>query len=169
MFGMNTGVLASTAVTNANGKNIRDAIADGGGILLDGVYGKVDAATGNVVFIDATGATVTSPVTNTTYAEANTWGYDHYQLHDLSTFDGSFVKLREVSMGYSFKKIGFLNKAGIKDLNLSLVGRNLWIIFKNAPDIDPETSQSAGNSNVGFETNAIPSTRSYGFNIKISF
>ena len=170
MFGMNSGVLAPTAATNANGKNIRDAIADGGGILIsDAVYGKVNAATGEIILTDKTGATVTSAVANTTYADANTYGYDHYKMTELSTFDGSFVKLREVSLGYSFKKIGFLNKAGIKDLNLSLVGRNLWIIFKNIPDIDPETSQSAGNSNVGFETNALPSTRSYGFNIKINF
>jgi TonB-linked SusC/RagA family outer membrane protein len=169
MFGMNSGVLEATAATNANGKNIRDALAEGGGILIDGVYGKVDPATGNIVFLDATGATVTSPVVNTTYADANQYGYDHYQMTELSTFDGSFVKLREVSLGYSFKNVGFLSKVGIKDVNLSAVGRNLWIISKNIPDVDPEVSQSAGNSNVGFETNAIPSTRSYGFNLKISF
>jgi hypothetical protein len=84
-------------------------------------------------------------------------------------FDGSFAKLREVALTYNFTQVGFLKKIGIKDLNLSLVGRNLWIIHKNIPDLDPEVSQSAGNSNVGFETNAIPSTRSYGFNIRINF
>ena len=36
--------------------------------------------------------------------------------------------LREVSVGYTFDKIGFLNKVGIRDVNLSLIGRNLWII-----------------------------------------
>ena len=43
-------------------------------------------------------------------------------------------------LGYSFNNIGFLNKIGVSDLNLSLVGRNLWIIHKNIPDLDPEVS-----------------------------
>jgi hypothetical protein len=169
MFGMYTGVLAPTAVTNANGKNIRDALADGGGILLPNtVYGKVNTD-GTIALLDATGAASTTPVANTTYSDANLWGYGYYGKTELSVFDGSFTKLREVSLGYTFDKIGFLNKAGIKDVSLSVVGRNLWIIHKNIPDIDPEVSQSAGNTSVGAETNAIPSTRSYGFNIKINF
>ena len=169
MFGTYTGVLAPTAVTNANGKNIRDALAAGGGILIpNAVYGKVNTD-GTIAYLDATGAASATPVVNTTYADANTWGYDYYGKTELSVFDGSFVKLREVSLGYSFDKIAFLNKIGIKDLNISMVGRNLWIIHKNIPDIDPEVSQSAGNTSVCAETNAIPSTRSYGFNIRINF
>ena len=69
-----------------------------------------------------------TPVANTTYVAANTWGYDYYGKTELSVFDGSFAKLREVSLGYTFNKIAFFNKVGIKDLNLSVVGRNLWII-----------------------------------------
>jgi TonB-linked SusC/RagA family outer membrane protein len=169
MFGMYTGVLAPTAAINANGKNVRDALADGGGVLIpNSVYGKVNT-NGTIQFLDATGANVDAPVTNTTYADANTSFYDTYGKTELSIFDGSFTKLREVSLGYTFDKIGFLNKAGIKDISLSLVGRNLWIIHKNAPDIDPEVGNSAGNTSVGAEQNTIPSTRSYGFNIKINF
>jgi len=169
MFGMYTGVLAPTAVTNANGKNIRDALTDGGGVLIpNAVYGKVNTD-GTIQLLDATGAASTTPVANTTYADANTWGYDYYGKTELSVFDGSFTKLREVSLGYTFDKIGFLNKAGISNIALSLVGRNLWIIHKNVPDIDPEVGNSAGNTSVGAEQNTIPSTRSYGFNIKINF
>ncbi len=169
MFGLYTGVLEETAAINANGKNVRDALADGGGILIDGaVYGRVKTD-GTVQYTDATGADSASPVENTTYVAANLWGYDVYGKNELTTYDGSFIKLREVSAGYTFNKIGFLNKAGIKDLNFAVVGRNLWIISKNIPHLDPEVSSSAGNTSVGAETNAIPSTRSYGFNIKLSF
>ena len=169
MFGMYSGVLAQTAETNANGANVRDALADGGGYLIPGaVYGKVNTD-GTVSYTDAAGVVSSTPVENTTYVPENTYAYDYYGKTELSTFDGSFVKLREVSLGYTFDNVGFLKRAGIKDVNLSLVGRNLWILFKNLPDVDPEVSQSAGNSNVGFETNAIPSTRSYGFNLKFSF
>src|SRR5450759_2257133 len=132
MFSEYTGVLANTAAINANGKNVRDALADGGGVLApNSVYGKVNAD-GTIAFLDATGAPSATPVANSTYADANTFYYDTYGKTELSIFDGSFTKLREVSLSYSFDKIGFLNKVGIKDLNLSLVGRNLWIIHKNA-------------------------------------
>jgi hypothetical protein len=169
MFGMDTGVLAETATINSNGKNIRDAISEGGGVLLDAVYGKVNAD-GTVSYTDQTGVVTSSPVENSTYISANQWGYDFYnRRNELSVFDASFVKLREVSFGYAFNKVSFLNKIGISDLNLSLVGRNLWIIHKNIPHLDPEVSSSAGNTSVGAETNAIPSTRSYGFNIRVNF
>jgi len=169
MFGMYTGILEETAAINANGKNIRDDVADGGGVLIEGaVYGKV-LSDGTIQFINADGTNATAPVTNTTYANANTWGYDFYGKNELNTFDGSFVKLREVSAGYSFNKIDFLRKIGVKNMNLSLVGRNLWLIHSNVPHIDPETSNSAGNTSVGAENNAIPSTRSYGFNIRLDF
>jgi len=72
-------------------------------------------------------------------------------------------------MGYSFSNIGFLKSIGVRNLNLSFVGRNLLILFKNTKDIDPEISSSAGNTSIGMETNAIPSTRSYGFNIRLDF
>ncbi|MBK9390360.1 MAG: SusC/RagA family TonB-linked outer membrane protein [Bacteroidetes bacterium] len=169
MFGLYTGVLEETAAINANGKNVRDALADGGGVLIDGaVYGRVKTD-GTVQYTTATGADSPTPVENTTYVAANLWGYDVYGKNELTTYDGSFIKLREVSAGYTFNKIGFLNKAGIKDLNFAVVGRNLWIISKNIPHLDPEVSSSAGNTSVGAESNAIPSTRSYGFNIKLSF
>ena len=170
MFGVYTGVLAETAATNANGKNVRDPLADGGGVLVkDAIYGRVDAATGKVVYQDKDGIDSPSAVANSTYSDANLLYYGYYGKNSLSTFDGSFTKLREVSLGYTFDNISFLKKAGIRDFNVSLIGRNLLIIQKNIPDVDPEISQSAGNTNVGFETNAIPSTRSYGFNLKFSF
>ena len=169
MFSEYTGVLANTAAINANGKNVRDALADGGGVLAAGVYGQVNKADGTISFLDATGAASVTPIENTTYTDANNFYYDYYQRTESSVFDGSFTKLREVSLSYSFDKIGFLNKAGIKYVNLSLVCRNLWIIHKNIPDVDPEVANSAGNTSVGAEQNSIPSTRSYGFNLKISF
>ncbi len=172
MFGVYTGILEETAATNANGKNVRDALADGGGILApDAVYGRVVTVDGveTIEFLDGGGNVVTSPVENATYVAANRFFYDYYGKNELSTFDASFIKLREVGMGYSFSNIGFLKSIGVRNLNLSFVGRNLLILFKNTKDIDPEISSSAGNTSIGMETNAIPSTRSYGFNIRLDF
>ncbi|MDF1559024.1 MAG: SusC/RagA family TonB-linked outer membrane protein [Bacteroidales bacterium] len=169
MFGMYTGIFEETAAINANGKNVRDPLDEGGGVLIDdAVYGKVNAD-GTIQFLNADGSNSSAPVTNTTYVDANRWGYDHYAKTELNTFDGSFVKLREVSAGYSFNKIDALRRIGIKNLTLSVVGRNLLLIFANIPHIDPEVANSAGNRSVGAENNAIPSTRSYGFNIRLDF
>ena len=62
-FGTQAGVLAKTAAINDKGHNIRDDVADGGGIRADGVYGKVNAD-GTISFLDASGNVVSTPVEN---------------------------------------------------------------------------------------------------------
>jgi TonB-linked SusC/RagA family outer membrane protein len=166
-FGVQAGVLDKTAAINDKGNNVREPVADGGGVLVKGVYGRVNSD-GTITYLDASGNVSATPVVSTTYTDAQTYFKDYWGKNELSTFDASFVKLREVSLGYDFTKIAALQKVGIRGLNLALVGRNLWIIHRNTPDIDPETGMGAGNS-VGMETNAIPTTRSLGFNLRVNF
>jgi TonB-linked SusC/RagA family outer membrane protein len=80
-------------------------------------------------------------------------------------FEATFTKLREVIFGYSIPNKFFGNKFPIRDLNVSLVGRNLFL-WSKVPHVDPETSSTVGGTVIpGVESVAIPSTRSYGFNI----
>jgi hypothetical protein len=82
-----------------------------------------------------------------------------------SVFDASYIKLREIRLGYTIKKIG---NFPIKDINLSVVGRNLALLYANAPHIDPESSFS--NTNLqGLEFGQLPSAKSLGFNISFKF
>jgi TonB-linked SusC/RagA family outer membrane protein len=82
-----------------------------------------------------------------------------------SIFDASYIKLREVTLGYTFNKIGNLP---IRDLNISFVGRNLLLLWAKVPHIDPETSFD--NTNVqGLEFGQLPSARSLGFNVSVNF
>ncbi|MBT7095398.1 MAG: hypothetical protein HN936_19295, partial [Bacteroidetes bacterium] len=90
----------------------------------------------------------------------------HWGKNELGIFDASFIKLREIALGYTFEP-SWLKNVGFSSANLSLVGRNLWLIYKNIPHIDPENSFSAGNVQ-GVESNMIPSTRSIGFNLKLT-
>lgn len=88
-----------------------------------------------------------------------------------SVFDKTYVKLRELSMSYSLPK-SLLNKTNfIKSLSLGVEARNLWIIYSNIPHIDPETSlfQAASDASGSVEMGSLPSTRSFGGNIKIVF
>jgi hypothetical protein len=56
-----------------------------------------------------------------------------------------------------------------KGIDLSLVGRNFWIIHKDVPYSDPESGFGAGNLGMGFLSAAYPSARNVGFNIKLRF
>ncbi len=80
-----------------------------------------------------------------------------------SVFDASYVKLREVRLGYTFKKFGV-----VRDLNISLVGRNLALLASEVPHIDPETAFSNGNVQ-GLEFGQLPSSRSLGFSVRVNF
>ena len=83
-------------------------------------------------------------------------------------YDGTNIRLREVSLGYSFPQ-RMLEKTGfIKGVDLSLVARNLFFIYKDAP-FDPDATMSVGNDNQGLDTFGMPSTRNIGFNIKFTF
>jgi TonB-linked SusC/RagA family outer membrane protein len=82
-----------------------------------------------------------------------------------SVFDASYVKLREVKVGYTFRKLG---RFPIREVNVSAVGRNLAILSTNVPHIDPETAFSSGNVQ-GLEFGQLPTARSIGFSIGCTF
>lgn len=93
--------------------------------------------------------------------------YDN-SVAEGSVFDASYVKLRQVVLTYELPK-KWLEKTTIYNASISFVGRNLAILHKNAPHIDPETSFSSENGMQGLEFGQLPSVRSLGFNISITF
>ncbi len=81
-------------------------------------------------------------------------------------YDGTFIKFRELTLGYSLPSKLFDNNF-VNSARVSVVGRNLFFILKNTPGFDPEATFNAGNDQ-GIEVFAIPSTRSIGVNVNIS-
>jgi len=77
--------------------------------------------------------------------------------------DASFIKFRQVILGYNFPAKVFNNK--IKGLNLSFVARNLFIIMKKTDNIDPESSYNA--TIPGMELGGVPPVRTYGLNLSV--
>ncbi len=77
--------------------------------------------------------------------------------------DASFIKFRQVILGYNFPAKMFNNK--IKGLNVSFVGRNLFILMKKTDNIDPESSYNA--SFPGMELGGVPPVRTYGLNLSV--
>ena len=169
MFGTYSGMLEETVGTNDKGGLKRDPVAEGGGVRVPGVYGRI-GSDGMPEYLDADGNPTTTPVENTVYEECQSstiLGEGIYGKPGLSVFDASYIKLREVVLGYTFDQ-PFIRNLGIQSINLSFVGRNLAILHKNVPHIDPELGFSAGRTQ-GMESTQLPSLRSLGFNLRLSF
>jgi TonB-linked SusC/RagA family outer membrane protein len=88
-------------------------------------------------------------------------------LNESSVYDASFIKLREVRVGYALPQ-ELAHKWGLQSVNLTVTARNLWYIDKKVPNIDPETAFNTGNGQ-GLETLQIPTVRSLGLNLRVSF
>ncbi|MEY5068901.1 MAG: hypothetical protein RLZ47_763 [Bacteroidota bacterium] len=146
MWGSFSGLTAQTATINDKGNPIRDAVADGGGVHVFGVNENNE------------------PVNY--YVEAQDYFHGLYnnKAFDPFIYDLTFVKMRELALGYELP-VGKLKLSKyIQSANISLVARNPLLIYATTKDFDPsEISAVSG------ETAQLPGTRGFGFNLKIGF
>jgi TonB-linked SusC/RagA family outer membrane protein len=120
---------------------------------------------GGVVQINAVAADGVTPVTTMdAYKYYNTVGGRSGASGEY-IYDATNVSMREMSIGYTFntKSISFINSA-----SLALVGRNLFFLYKDAP-FDPNVSLSSGEGLQGVDIYGMPSTRSIGLNLNVTF
>ncbi len=88
---------------------------------------------------------------------------------DFTVFDASFIKLREMSLQYNFSSKN-LGKLPISGLKISIIGRNLAILSRNTPKgYDPESAGNASGNIQGREYGQLPTARTIGMNVKLSF
>ncbi len=92
-------------------------------------------------------------------------GSDH--IAEEFIYDASFIKLRSAVLSYNFPA-AMLRKKFIKGISLSLVGRNLAVLMKRIPNVDPESSVNNTNGQ-GLELSGYPVVRSWGFNMNLKF
>jgi len=92
--------------------------------------------------------------------------YDNYKVYsNLFLHDGSFIKLRQVILSYNIP-VNKIKLAKVQGASISFVARNLFILYRETKNFDPE--QSFTNSNAqGFESIGLPRTRSYGLNLTV--
>jgi hypothetical protein len=112
-------------------------------------------ANGNIVYSNA-------------FISPETYGFDGLNDQLRFTYDASYVKLREITLGYTFPN-KILKGSPFKRAKFSLVGRDLWTIFRNTPQgIDPEAGTTSGNGQ-GIEYGSFLPTRTLGLNINLGF
>ena len=129
-----------------------------------------DALSGEVAGLDVKASGTLGGTPNTIvgradyYANALGWARAPKALH---IHDGSFVKLREISLSYSIPD-AITSILSVQSASIALNGRNLWIISKNIPYSDPEAGLSAGNIQ-GYQSGAYPAIKEFGATLNIKF
>ncbi|WP_158267044.1 SusC/RagA family TonB-linked outer membrane protein [Chitinophaga niastensis] len=144
MFLLGTGLDPSTVGTNDKGNDWRLPVAQGGGIKPDGVLADGTPFTG--------------------YVEARTyyWTYLFNKVAPPFIFDASYVKLRELRLGYTFAMKPWYKRAGFTSLNVALYAQNPWLIYTALKGIDTSELESFWE-----ERGQVPATRTIGFNLKL--
>ena len=159
MFSMASGQHEYTAGLNDKGNPKRDAVSAGGGIHQVGVY-----ADGSVADI---------------YRAPDSWAWGNWTRDDLWLVDASFVKLRQVRLGYTFNA-DQISKTPFSDISVAVIGTNLAILSETTdwgdyrgsktPGLDPsELGAGWSGGSYASEGGQLPSARSFGLNVSLKF
>ncbi|THU40157.1 SusC/RagA family TonB-linked outer membrane protein [Niastella caeni] len=95
--------------------------------------------------------------------------YRNLQIADPFVFKSDFIKLRNITLTYDCSRLMGARLKFVKGLLLSASCRNVLIIKKYLPDLDPEAFASSGDNRVGYEQTTLPTTRNYGVNLNVKF
>lgn len=98
------------------------------------------------------------------YTETGSSNFNNSYATEFYVYKGTNVRLREMSLGYTFRNL-FGNG---KNLTAALIARNLFFFYKDAP-CDPDVSMGTGNGVQGVDIFNLPSSRSLGLNLKLNF
>ena len=166
-----TGVLAQTlpgrdaangglnyyVTTGSDGKDVKNLVSGGNapaglpvyddGMIFKGVYAN--------------------GTPNTTVLSAQEYYKASYNISEAYIYSSTFVKMREIKLTYNVNK-SLVRKLGLQSASITAAGRNLFFIYKEVPNIDPETAYNTGNAQ-GLEQYSLPSTRNFSLNVNLKF
>ncbi len=90
---------------------------------------------------------------------------------DMSVFDGTVIRLREISLGYTLPK-KLLDRTPFGNASLTFTGRNLWFFAPNIPhslNLDPERNGFGATNTQGIEYATAPQSKRYGLKLNVTF
>ncbi|MBQ0015544.1 MAG: SusC/RagA family TonB-linked outer membrane protein, partial [Bacteroidales bacterium] len=150
MFGAYSGLLDFTAA---------DGVRENGAVFGQNICP-------DITFVNEDG----SP--NTTAVDPEDAFMYYFNVNEMSVIDGSFLKLREIHLTYTFPERWVKKMRIISDAKISLVANNvaiLWLHKSNLAKIDPESLIGNSTQSMAFETAYMPQTRSIGVKLHLAF
>ncbi|MEO5997549.1 MAG: SusC/RagA family TonB-linked outer membrane protein [Chitinophagaceae bacterium] len=152
MLAVKSGQAEETAALNDKGFNVRAPLANGGGYKITGIS-------------QASGREVSAYVDARTYFRNNIGT----RIYEEWLFDASYIKLREVSIGYNLGE-NLLKKLPFKSAKLAFITRNPFMIWQKAPKgLDPSELSSGSASISWIEKGELQRVRSLGVNLNLTF
>lgn len=138
--------------------------------LIDGKFGGKIFSNTNIIAYQQGLSKLTVPGRDKPYGTDQQYASGYYgdwafADQGMFVYNDSFIKFRQLILGYDFPAKLFNNK--IHGLSLSFVCHNVFTIMKHTPNIDPESSYSSSIYSAGLEAPAVPYSRTYGFNLNI--
>lgn len=142
--------IPTTGTAGPNGERVYD-----NGMILDGV--KSDGSKNDVIV-----------PSDKFYNQTYNWGTDAPTYYSHSVFDNTYIKVRELSLGYTFPR-ALTEKFACRSLSLSVFGRNLFYIYKNLPAFDAEATDGTKWTSQACIGGSTATTRSFGVSLRASF
>ncbi|PAM93806.1 SusC/RagA family TonB-linked outer membrane protein [Flavobacterium sp. IR1] len=140
-----------------NTANSRTLLPGGGAPNGETVYG--DGVIFNGVFADGT--------PNNKVISAQEYHKSGYNISEAYIYSSTYVKLREVRLTYNVDK-KLAKKLGFDGASITAASRNLFFIYRDVPNIDPEAAFNTGNAQ-GIESLSLPTTRNFSLNVNLKF
>ncbi len=106
---------------------------------------------------------------NTKAADAQSYYQRIAGVSKLNVLNGDYIKLRQITLGYTLGEKLFAHVPVFSSVDLSLVARNLLTLMKHSDNIDPEAGFNASVNYAGIEGTSLPSTRTFGINANFKF
>ncbi|WP_343532374.1 SusC/RagA family TonB-linked outer membrane protein [Pedobacter sp.] len=165
MLAAKAGTAEITAAMNDRGANIRDLLTNGGGIKINGIYAPGTMKTINGTPTNVGGQEFTGYVDAREYYRNRLGTY----IYDEWIYDASYIKLREVSLGYTLPN-KILAKTPFSSFRIAAIARNPLMIWQDAPKgVDPSELSSGSASISWIEKGELQTVRSFGFNLSVKF
>lgn len=159
MFGLYSGLLKQTAQGN-----IRETgVVAGYNVMQQYTFVHEDGTALNTNLKDPN---------NKDLIDAESFYENYYGLKQESIIDGSFIKLREITLSYEFPKSLLSKQSIVKNLTVAAYVHNVALLYvdkSNDVRLDPETGYGNGNDQVGFEQYQLPPSRTFGFKLTAKF
>ncbi|TYP98028.1 TonB-linked SusC/RagA family outer membrane protein [Tenacibaculum adriaticum] len=137
------------------------------GVLKETLEGRETGIVGDGVMLDPTTNTYVPNNILVTAKDFNSSTYSQ-AIGEAGIYDASFIKWRELSLSYAFKS-SLIENTGVDAISIGASIRNVAILYKKVPHIDPETSFGNSIGTQGLEYSQIPPTRSISLNLNVKF